>query len=241
VNATPNDGLWQPRGTFARWLVLAAMGVNLVASLAMALILRDATAAGGDPVARMAFIHAHPVLVTASWYGWILASLGLVTIIFVVLRSLPGRPALHQLILTFLVIGAVPDIMNNAVGAALLPHLAARYADADPALQAAIVLDFEVWDRFSVLLTGVIGNLFYGVAGFCLAFAASRVASFPRALVWLQIPLWTATWAMVAASVADSVPALIASVASTMTLFCLWCVGVAFLWLGRPDATSDAD
>ena len=227
------DGLWQPRGTVARWIVLVAMTVNLVASLALALVLRDATAAGGGVAERTAFLVAHPIAVPVAWYSWIVASFGLVAIFFTITRAIPGQRALGRLILLLLLLGSVPDICNNLIGAAILPELAEQYVTATGPLKEAIAIDFITWDRFSVLLTGVLGNFFYGLAGFALALAMRRTPDMPRPLVWLSLPLWTATLGIVVASVVDSVPLLIGSVAITMTLFCIWCTGIALTYLGR--------
>lgn len=229
-----SDGLWAPRGRVARSLVLGGLGVNLAASLAMALILSDATAAGGGPEHRIAFIASHRTVVSAGWYLWILAGLGLVVVIFTVVRSLPASDGLGRLILLLLTLGVVPDIVSNLIGAAVLPELAHRYNEAPPEMRGAILLDFQSWDRFSVLLTGAVGNFFYGLAGWTLLYATHRTPDFPRSLVWLAVPLWSATLGIAAAAVADSVTALVGTVAAAMSLFSLWCAGVAFMFLGKP-------
>ncbi len=226
-------GLWAPRGNTARWVVLGAMVVNLIASLAMATVLRDATAAGGDVEARMTFIASHWMLVSAGWYSWVFASLGLVVVFVAVLRSLEPSPALERLVLFILLLGSVPDIVNNLIGAAILPEIAQLWMEADPSLREALAVDFLLWDRFSVLLTGALGNLMYAVAGFLLTWISWKNDDFPRPLVWLGIPLWTATLGIAVTSVADSVPGLVVTVAITMTLFCVWCTGIAVMFLGR--------
>ncbi|MDP6933777.1 MAG: hypothetical protein QGG40_12715 [Myxococcota bacterium] len=227
--------LWAPRGQIARWLVLVAMALNLVASLAMALVLRNATSAGGEVADRMAFIHEHTLWVSGAWYSWVLASCGLVVVMYTILRSLPISVEIRGVVLAILLLGAVPDIVNNLVGAAVLPMLAERWSESSEALRPAIEMDFEAWDRFSVVLTGALGNFFYATVGFLLVAITHRVKGFPRSMVWLGLPLWTATLGISAASIVDSVPALICTVATTMTLFCVWCTGIAFLWLGERE------
>lgn len=234
MNPAPGDGLWAPRGPFARNLVLVAMIANLAASLGMALILRDATAAGGDAAHRIAFIAAHATLVAVGWYLWIPASMGLMVVFYTLLRAIPGRDAFKSLIFGVLVLGAIPDIVNNLIGAIVLPELATRAAVATGPLADALIAQFVAWDRFSVGLTGVLGNGFYALAGYLLVILTARTQGFPRPLVWLAVPMWTTTLGIAVASVADSTPGLVASVGTTMVLFCAWCVGIAVLVVGRP-------
>lgn len=233
MNPTPGDGLWAPRGPFARALVMVAMLVNLAASLGMAFVLRDATAAGGDTAHRMAYIGAHPTLVAVVWYLWIPASMGLMVVFFTLLRAIPGREGLKNVVFGVLLLGAVPDILNNLIGAIILPEIASRAATASGPLLDALIVDFVAWDRFSVGLTGVLGNAFYALAGYLLIALTARTPDFPRPLVWIAAPMWTATLAIAVASIADSTPGLVVSVGTTMVLFCGWCTGVAFLYLGR--------
>ena len=228
------DGLWQPRGTTARWIVLIAMAINLAASVMMATVLREGTAAGGDVAQRIAYVAEHTMTVRAGWYSWELATLSLVAVFATVLRSLEGNAALRALSFVILALGAIPDSINNLINAGILPDLAEAWAVTETgAARATLELQFAIWDRFTVLLTGALANGLYAAAGWLLLVASYRTPGFPRALCHLQWVLWTATSLMAAAAIAGSVPALIATVAVTMATFVAWTTGVAFLWLGR--------
>lgn len=234
------DGLWSPRGKTARWIVLAAMSVNLAASLMMAAVLRQGTAAGGTLPDRLAYVASHATIVSAGWYTWELATLSLVAVFATVLRSLdaPGTSGLRALSFLLLAMGAIPDSINNLINAGILPDIAiewASLADGDP-LRAALAGEFARWDRFTVLLTGALANGLYAAAGWLLMVAAYRTHGFPRPLCHLQWLLWSATTAMSAAALANSTAALIATVAVTMASFVVWSASTAWLWLGREPA-----
>lgn len=231
------DGLWTPRGKSARWIVLVAMSVNLAASLMMATVLRQGTAAGGAIPDRLAYVAANAGMVSAGWYTWELATLSLVAVFATVLRSLdaPGTSGLRALSFLLLAMGAIPDSINNLINAGILPDIAVEWAslaDGDP-LRTVLAGEFARWDRFTVLLTGALANGLYAAAGWLLMVSAYRTAAYPRALCHLQWLLWTATTAMSAAAVADSTPALIATVGVTMASFVVWSSSTAWFWLGR--------
>lgn len=228
------DGLWKPRGTTARNIVLAAMAVNLVATVMMATVMRRATAAGGEGAERMAYIAAHARAVSLGWYEWELATLSLVTVFVVMLRSIESAPSgLRLLSFAAVCMGAIPDSINNLIGGAIVPEIARAWVKAggDPTLRAALAMQFRSWDRMSVVLTGGLANALYAAAGWLLLAACWRVKGYPQKLKWLQVALWAATTAMSASAFAESIPGLVVSVGAAMVLFLAWTVGSAFLWL----------
>lgn len=232
-----SDGLWAPRGKTARWIVLIAMAINLSASLMMATFLAPGTAAGGAIEDRLAYVAANHLLVTAGWYTWEFATLSLVAVFATVLRSLdsPSTAGIRALSFLVLALGAIPDSINNLINAGILPEIALEWA-ATPAGDPArhlLALEFARWDRFTVLLTGALANGLYAAAGWMLMVAAYRTPAFPRWLCHIQWALWSATTAMSLAAVADSTPALVATVAATMASFVVWSAATAWLWLGR--------
>jgi len=201
----------------------------------MATFLAPATGAGGPDAARLAFIAGHLVPVRVGWFLWETATLSLVATFVTVARSLEGESTagLRVLAVAAVALGAIPDSINNLINAAILPDIARAWTVAPEAARAAIELDFHLWDRAAVILTGTLANALYAAGGWMILGASRRVPEYPRSLRALQIPLWTATSLMAVAAAADSLRGLVVTVAVTMTFFVLWGYGTAWKWLGR--------
>ena len=175
----------------------------------------------------------HLVAVRVGWFLWEAATLSLVATFVTVSRSLEGErtAGLRILAVAAVALGAIPDSMNNLINAAILPDIAHAWSGAPEAARAAMELDFHLWDRAAVILTGTLANALYATGGWLILAASYRVPAYPRWLRLVQFPLWTATSLMAIAAAADSLRGLIATVAVTMIFFVLWGYGTAWKWL----------
>lgn len=207
----------------------------------MATFLAPATGAGGADPARLAFIAAHVAPVRIGWFLWETATLSLVATFLVVARSLDAErtSAIRVLAFAAVALGSIPDSMNNLINATILPDIARAWQTLPQSARGAAELDFHLWDRAAVVLTGTLANALYATGGWLLLAAARRTRDYPRWLCWIQIPLWTSTSLMAVAAAADSLAGLVTTVAITMICFVLWGYGTAFLWLGRRASAAD--
>lgn len=213
--------------------LLAAAGINLAASLAMALVLAGATPAGGDPAARLAYVAAHRPAVTAGWALWIGATLGLLLSLWALARlAAPRRrPACHWALLAAAA-GAAVDIAADVLHMTVVPVLAQQYAAARSPAEAAAALDaFRVWDAAAVALTGGAANGLYALAGAVITHALARSPWIPRPLVAWGALVWTA--AALATAALAWLPALLPpAVGITMALYVSWTAACGWWLLG---------
>ncbi|MDO8532014.1 MAG: hypothetical protein Q7T26_07590 [Dehalococcoidia bacterium] len=221
--------------------VMGVSAVNLAASLALLLLLRPGTLAGGGVTDRMTYIVTNRFVWTAGWLLWVLAALSLVGLFYVLSAHLDSRMAgLLRYARALAVLGAAPDIIANLINAGVLADMPARWLAASPAVRPVVLEEFAVWDRFAVLLTGGLANLLYGLAGALLTAAMFRTAHFPRLLAWGGAVVWGMALAMSVAGFAVSPAALEPTVGATMALFIAWSFAVGYVFLyrrGGPPAT----
>lgn len=225
-----------------RRAAIIALVVNLVASLLLAIFLR----AGVDrsiPIAeRLAFITTWPGLWIASWFAWIAAALTLIHF-FVhwalwLDESLDGTRRGLILFATLIgSLGLMSDTLAETLFSGLLPQLAREYVNTG-AVSTALPRTIVVWERLATLMTGFLGNGLYCIGGFLLNLvslsATTRSAAFK-----FGISVWLSGFALSAASFADHNIGMIATSASTMALFVLFCAAIA-VSLSRNTQTSSA-
>lgn len=206
-------------------LVLAGSAVvNLAASLALLLPLRDGTMVGGGAPERMAFIASHAGSWSAGWLCWMAATLSLVAFFWVLVERCEGTPgrALGRLALLLLLPGASMDLLHDALQAVVVRGLA------ESRVQAAT---FLLVDDLTVVLGGGIVNLMYGLAGLALTWALAAAGT-SRAATLQGLALWVTTLALAAAGFVGNPLLLVATTAATMAQFVLYAFTMA--WRLRP-------
>ncbi|MCB1308727.1 MAG: hypothetical protein KDK30_11130 [Leptospiraceae bacterium] len=211
---------------------MVTFGFNLLASLAMAIILGPATLAGGSDLDRMRYIADNRLAVQLGWTAWIGATLSLVLFFHTMMDVLAAEQRrLLRFAFTLAAIGAAPDCLADLMALGVVPDLAERYlaalSNGQTELAGVLLEQFRTWDRFSVLCTGGLGNTCYGLAGCLLTFALFRSGELNRPLRLLAFPLWAFTFFMSYGSFTLSASILPVAVGTTMSIFLVW----AF-WIG---------
>ncbi len=205
------------------YIAFTAAAVNLAASAAMLFWLAPATAAGGALETRLAYIASHTLRVQIGWSIWIAASISLVLLFYALSFDEKGAPDFWNTFaaLTAL-LGGASDTLADLISLGILPHLAAAWQNSVEAQKLFLVSQFELWDRFTVLCTGGLGNTFYGLAGTILTINAFHRRRFSSIIRTLSIPLWLCTFLMSYGSFTLDTHLLPYAVGSTMALFVIW-------------------
>ncbi|MFN7975293.1 MAG: hypothetical protein U0166_23555 [Acidobacteriota bacterium] len=204
-------------------VVAGAAIVNLAASIALLLPLREGTIAAtlpghrGDLGSRMRFIQEHASAWAGGWAVWMVATISLL-LFFWALHDAVGAEARRVSILALLLAapGASADLLHDALQATVILD-AARAGDR---------ASFATWDRFTVVLGGGVVNLMYGLAGLAMT-RALRLAGAPRWLVLQSLAVWVTTLALSAAGFAGHALALVVATALTMTQFVAFAMACA--------------
>jgi len=189
--------------------------LNGLAGLALLLVLRPGTEAGGDLAARAAYIAAHPLAWRFGWLLWMLAALSLLGFYAWWGARLP-RPAVGHLALGLAALGLVCDLLGESLLIAWLPErLAALHRPAS-------------------LLTGGAANGLYTLAGITLTLATPWLNRPLRLWAWAA---WLAGLGLSLATLLDSPPAQVISGAALMLLFVPFCA--AFGWFAARRHSPD--
>jgi hypothetical protein len=174
--------------------------LNLAALVAMATALRGGTELIADPDRRFAYMAEHPVLWRGGWSVWVAAALSLVAFYAwwgAHLRSWPAAVAA----LGVATLGLAADLLAESWLAAWVPEGFHHLAPA------------------ATLLTGVLANGLYTLAGVLLTLATPGIRGALRALTWA---VWSAGFGLSAAALAQSPPLIAAATGILFALFCPW-------------------
>ncbi len=227
-----------------RVALILAVALNLIPLAYTGLLLAPGTVAGaGGDDARLRFIAAHTSVWVAGWTMWMGGSLGLLLSIWALARVFADRSAagvLLHLAVPMATIAATADMIGDSLQVGALPTIAAYYV-ALPVTSDSTTIRFlfHLCDRLITVLSGVVGNTGYFVAGALVTIALARVANFPTWIIWLGALAWLVTLAATpAAYYLDSVLPMIIPVvvAAALFLYSAW-LGAILLWglsPGRP-------
>lgn len=205
-------------GQGAAWAAYLASALNLLAVLAMLLVLKPGLPVQGNLLQeRLAYISGHVPFWWTGWLLWHAAAIALLAF-YVGLAGQWSRtaPIRCRLALLCAASGMAADISAEALYMSLAGRLG---PDVLPTV-----------DAVSGLLTGYVGNGLYTVAGILLVWAGGR--DLPRPLLVLSIPVWVAGLSLSAASLAGSAAGQLWSTAVLMPAFVLW-TGLMGRWLQR--------
>lgn len=225
-----------PNRVGARLALFVAVALNLIPLAFTGLFLAPGTVAGGSDTDRMRFIAAHQGLWVTGWSLWMGGSMGLLLSIWTISRAFAHRTRAVELMrfaVPLAIVAATVDIVGDALQVGVLPPIAERYValaatGAAPATEAFL---FHLSDQLIMVLSGIVRNTGYGIAGVLVTVALARAMSFP---VWITV-LGGVAWAVTfLATPAVFFPAIVpATVASALLLYAVWLVAVALWGLGR--------
>jgi hypothetical protein len=184
----------------------AAAVLNAAAAVALLALLRPGTEAGGDVAARAAYVRDHPVAWRFGWALWMAAAVALLAF-YAWWGARADRPRLAFAALLVAAIGLVCDWSAETLYVGWLPD------------------DFAAVSRTGDLLTGAAANGLYTLAGAMLTVATPSLPRGRRLLAWV---VWTAGFALTAATLAGSSDGMVVAAAALMTTLCPW-----LWWMGR--------
>jgi hypothetical protein len=186
----------------------AAAGLNLLAALAMPLILQPGLPVPGSALAdRLAYVRDHTALWGAGWIVWHAAAVALLAFYLGLAGRWGGRAPLRcGLALLCAAAGLAVDLAAEALYMGVAPRL---------------TLDaFAVVEAAAGVLTGYVGNGLYTLAGVLLTWAGAD--ELPRPLLALAVLVWGAGLALSAATLAQWPAGQLWSTVVLMPAFVLW-------------------
>jgi hypothetical protein len=181
--------------------------LNLLAALAMPLVLSPGLEPARDLAARVDYIGAHPALWRGGWILWIVAALSLLAFYGWWAARVRSR---------FLGIAALALATAGIGGDLLAESLYVGWLPADYHRMAALAF----------LLTGAWGNTLYTLAGVLLTLGSPWLRGPARACAWL---IWSAGLALGGFSLMGNFTGMAVSMALLFTLFCPWAAWVGLL------------
>lgn len=221
-----------------RCAAVIALVVNLVASLLLLFFLRSGVDRSIPIAERLAFITTWSGLWIACWFVWIAAALTLIHF-FVhwalwLDETLDGKHRGLTLFATLIgSLGLMSDTLAETLFSGLIPQLARDYVNTG-ATATELLQTIVLWERLATLMTGFLGNGLYCIGGFLLNLVS--LSSTTRATAFkFGISVWLSGFALSAASLADHNIGMIATSASTMALFVLFCAAIVVSF-SRSDA-----
>lgn len=184
-------------------------GLNLLAGAALALVLRPGTEVAPDPLARAAYITAHPLLWRGGWLLWMAAALSLLGF-YAWWAARPGMPRWALAGFWLAVAGILFDFLAESLYIGWLPE------------------NLPTIQRLGTLLSGAGANSLYTAGGLLLTLALpwGRLAPrwrWLRALAWAA---WAAGFALSLSALAGFVPGLLLSGAALILCFCPFALGL---------------
>jgi hypothetical protein len=241
-------GLFLIRGTrFGHWLTRAApwlcIGFHLLASFAL-LYLRQGTYAQPHQDLRAAYIATHVTLWSIGWFLWMLSALSFVGFCawwgsqlsmtnFQIsndeLQTTRPRSAIrhssfaHSSFTTLAVLIAALGTVFDFSGEGFLMLIAVERA---APLNAA---EFASAERAFMLLSAGTANLLYTVAGVILTCATPNLPQWVRTMMWIT---WLAGFVMTTAAIFDNVVGLVASSMALFPLMFVWIAWMGARWRG---------
>lgn len=231
-------------------LYLSAL-VNLIASLAMLILLRGGTPVGGDGPTRLLFIHHNTVQWVAGWCIWIAAAVFLLLFFAILQENLaedfrenPEKappPWGMTLALMVAAAGICSDTVSEALSSTAIVTLAHQFASASPVDQAHLLQLYALLDRISVALTGFLGNGLYCIAGLLLNIYCFYSPRFPRWLAWLGLLGWFWGFLLSVATLMDWPLGMMVTTAIVMPLFIGWCAATGYFYVAKKDQADGMD
>jgi hypothetical protein len=188
----------------APWLCAS---LNLVAALAIPLVLSPGMETVRDRAARVNYIGAHPVLWRAGWGIWIVAALSLLGFYAWWAARVRSR-SLGIAALALAIAGIGGDLLAESLYIGWLP------------------VDYDQIAPLARLLTGAWGNTLYTLSGILLTLASGWLRGPARSCAWL---IWAAGLALGGFSLAGNVTGMAVSTTLLFILFCPWVAWVGFL------------
>jgi len=181
--------------------------LNLVAALAIPLILSPGMETVRDRAARVDYIGTHLALWRAGWGLWIVAALSLLGFYaWWAARVRPRSLGIAALVLAITGIGG--DLLAESLYIGWLP---ANYDRIAPLAR---------------LLTGAWGNTLYTLSGVLLTLGSGWLRGPARACAWL---IWALGLALGGFSLAGNITGMAVSMALLFIIFCPWVAWVGFL------------
>lgn len=203
---------------------ILAGGINGIATLYLALFLYPATPVGGSEGERLSFIVGHPARVVFGWLLWILAIVALLALFRWLFLLLPHSWGRFFLVLAF--IGGGVDIVANLTLMIMPGHLASLSKLHDPRVYEL----FHILDRATVLLTGGINNLFYGISGLFFTYLLQRSGGKRQDLPQRRFQARARSWAVASGYLTwSSALALSGTISFSLTGLLSWIVPAAFV------------
>jgi len=181
--------------------------MNLLAALAMPLLLLPGLETVRDRAARLDYIEAHPVLWRMGWGVWMMAALSLLGFYSWWAARLRSR-FLGFAALTLAIAGVGGDLLAESLYVGWLPD------------------DFDRIETLARLLTGAWGNTLYTLSGILLTLGSRWLRGSARACAWL---IWTAGLALGGFSLTGNTTGMAVSMALLFILFCPWVVWIGIL------------
>lgn len=180
----------------------ACAGLNLVAALVLALVLRPGTEAVADLAGRVAFVSEHALAWRAGWAVWIGAALSLIAFYCWWGSRIPSRRwAMAATVVA--VAGLTFDLTAEALMMGWLPR------------------DFETVAFIASVLTGGLGNGLYTVAGAMLTLRTPAIRGPLAVLAW---SVWIAGFGLSACTFAGFFPGAVVFTAVLFVMFSPWVV-----------------
>jgi len=181
--------------------------LNLMAALAIPLVLSPGMETVPDRAARVVYIGAHPALWRAGWGLWILAALSLLGFYSWWAARVRSRTlGIAALILAIAGIGG--DLLAESLYIGWLPA------------------DYDRIAPLARLLTGAWGNTLYTLSGILLTLGSPWLRGPARACAWL---IWADGLALGGFSLAGNITGMAVSMALLFILFSPWVVWVGLL------------
>lgn len=174
--------------------------VNVIATVAMAIVLKPGSEIVPDYASRVAYIRENVVSWRFGWGLWIGAGLSLVAF-FGWWACRIDRPMWGVVAFAVSAFGLACDVFAESLFIGWLPSY------------------IETISPVGTTLTAVAANGCYSVAGVMLTLASKSLGRFMRAWAWA---IWLSGFALAGSGLAGSSNGLVASTAVMMTLFCPW-------------------
>lgn len=215
------------------WLSVA---VHLLAGLAMALVLRHGLETNPDFLDRLRFLVEHKRLWQLAWFPWNLAALAMLYFVVCYRRAHRGHGLGDHALDYALVLcaAAVPlDLTAEAIEMAAIPELAALPQGSEDSGGANPFVQFHVWHRTAVILTGCFANGLYTLSAVMLTWSTCRVH--PRWLTAAGFVVGLGGLGLSAAALLDSVMGMFLANVILVPAILLWQSGIA---LASPGDTS---
>lgn len=189
------------------WAPFLCASLNLLAALAVPLVLSPGMETVADGEARAAYIGEHAALWRAGWGIWVVAALSLLGFYSWWAARVASR-SLGLAALGLAIVGIAGDLLAESLYIGWLP------ADLD---RIALL---------GRLLSGAWGNTLYTVAGILLTLGSPWLRGPARACAWV---IWAAGLALGGFSLAGHVTGMAASMALLFIFFCPWVAWVGVL------------